>query len=145
MKAVMIKVLMCVALVGSAAWMTGCLAAAAAAGTGLGVAYAQGDLEGTVDADRDAALLASEGALQDLGYQDVSVTTDGPTAKVFAQAGEDDIKVNIREIGPEKSKVSVRVGAFGDEEISRAVYDQIRANLGLPREAEAFRGAESGA
>ena len=116
---------------------SGC--AVTAASTGLGVAYAKGNLESLVPAPSDEVLTATEAALDQLGIFRVATDFEGASAKVLGRTPEGK-KVQVRIIpkGKNASKVAVRVGTFGNQrlrnEIFAGVYDQLAPSDGLAAE-----------
>ena len=109
---------------------SGCVAVlAGAAGAGT-VAWVEGRLDATLDANFGRAERAADRAITQLQFAKVSEDKDALTAKLIARTAEDkrvEIKV-IRE-GDTASKVQIRVGLFGDKAQSLAILDKIKANL----------------
>src|SRR5689334_19291808 len=68
---------------------TGCLIAAAAAGTGATVAYVRGDLEATLDADPRQVAEASERALKNMDVAVLSKETSSLDSKITARTARD--------------------------------------------------------
>jgi hypothetical protein len=110
--------------------LQGCLAVAAAAGAGAGVAYAKGDLEATLDGTPPEIVSAAEAALEDM---EIAVTAARSTAldgEVRGETARDkDVSISVAKRSDATSRLSIRVGTFGDESMSRAIYDRIRARL----------------
>jgi hypothetical protein len=107
----------------------GCWFLVGAAGAGAGVAYAKGDLEGIVDADVESVAAATGRALEELDLTVVSTKSSKIDGEVVARtAGDEKITVRLSEEGEQRTKVRIRIGVFGDETLSRRIYDTIRAH-----------------
>lgn len=110
--------------------LSGCvavLAGGAAAGT---VAYVRGDLQAVLDANLDRTGTAVQRAARDLDLIAVSDAKDQTSAKyIFRTATDRKIEVNLKHSSKRTTNISIRVGIFGDETLSRQFYDRIRARL----------------
>ena len=111
---------------------TGCavfLVGAAGAGA-AGIAYVTGDLETHVGEDPRAVARASEAALKGLDIHVISTKASALDSLVVGRT-DTDAKVTVTgkltESG--QTKVSIRVGVFGDEAMSRRILAQIRTHL----------------
>jgi len=120
-------------LIGLALTQSGCLIAAAAAGTGAGVAYVKGKSVDLLDATPHAIADATEAAFKDLDiavisreYTDVDATIIGRTAR------DTRVQVTAKAETDKTSKVFIRAGVFGDDPLQARVLERIRANLGMP-------------
>lgn len=114
----------------SCLFQSGCLIAAAAAGTGATVAYVRGDLSETVVADPQRVALATEQAAKNMELVVVSKQSSKVDAKVVTRTARDVRMVVVaKSEGEQTSRVFVRVGTFGDDSLQRRMMDQIRANL----------------
>lgn len=110
--------------------MTGCLAVAAAGAAGTGVAYARGDLEVTVDATPQQVVAAADRAFAELNLAPVSSAASSLDGTAIARTADDEkITVKVKTLTKETSKLSVRVGTFGDDAVAERVIESIRANL----------------
>jgi hypothetical protein len=108
----------------------GCLAVAAAGAAGAGVAYMMGDLKATVDASPTQVVRAAEGALDEMGITVVSSSGDDLEGTVTARTARDRrVRIDVKRETPTTSGVSIRIGTFGDEALSREIYDQLRQRL----------------
>ncbi len=111
------------------ATQTGCIVAAAA-GAGAGVAYVRGDTETTVPGQPKAVAAASERAAREMNLTVTSANSSGLDARVVARTASDaPVVVAIKAQGPEASRVSIRVGRFGDDVMQNTLLAKIRANL----------------
>jgi hypothetical protein len=115
----------------AAAFSAGCVAVAAGAGAGAGVvAYVRGELEVTVDHPFAAVVRASDKAVQQLEFAKVNESKDALLAIITVRnAADKKIKIQLDSVAPNLTKIQIRVGFFGDEALSNAVLDKIRANL----------------
>ncbi|MGE5608167.1 MAG: DUF3568 family protein [Bacillota bacterium] len=112
---------------------SGCLIAAAAAGTGATVAYVKGDLDANVDASPQRTVEATNAAVKDLGFVLVSSNGSAADGEVIARTATDKrVKVTMKRLSEKSSKVTIRVGTWGDEAISVQVLEKIKAHLQTP-------------
>lgn len=112
--------------------LTGCgaLFLGAAAGGVAGALYYKGELEADVEATPQAVIAATEKAFRDLIWAKETATataTDGLATARTATGKE--VKVTVVTKTPEVSTLGIRVGTFGDENLSRLLYDRILAFL----------------
>ena len=111
------------------AFSAGCLAVAAGAGAGA-VAYVRGDLNTTVEASLDRTHRAVSRAVQQLEFARVSESKDALLSITVARnAADKKIEIRAERMGGTLTKVKIRVGVFGDEALSQAILDKIKANL----------------
>lgn len=118
------------ALIALGCLQSGCLlVAAGAAGAGT-VAYIRGELEANVDGRFDAVASAANEAIGDLKFAKINDSKDALTAIVVARTADDKrIEIKVTKVTDAVSKVTIRVGIFGDETISRTILDRIKSNL----------------
>src|SRR4051794_1066373 len=112
---------------------SGCLLAAAAAGTGAGVAYVKGKTEATVDADPIQVADATEQAMRDLNITVISRQATKVDANIEGRTASD-TKLNVpaKSETERTSRVFIRAGVFGDDPLQERLLSRIRDNLGLP-------------
>ena len=110
--------------------LSGCVAVlAGAAGAGT-VAWVQGRLDATLDANFDQAEKAANRAVTQLQFVKVNEKKDALTATLIARTAEDKkIEIKVVRAGDTTSRVQISVGVFGDEGQSLAILDKIKANL----------------
>ena len=119
---------------------SGCLIAAAGAAAG-GVAYVKGDMDAIVDGNVEQTFAATKAAFEELKMPLLSSWASGQEAKVEARHGTDNkVTVNIVGQTEKASKVSIRVGTFGDEALSQNILEKIKANLA--KGTKVARGSE---
>ena len=119
-----------VALAG-ALLLTGCAALVAGSAAGVGtVAYIKGELKDRLDASPDETRAAIERAAKELRLKELKADADGLSGDYILETGRDD-KINVRyeKLGDRSTQISIRVGLFGDENLSRALLDEIKQGL----------------
>ncbi|APR85902.1 Hypothetical protein A7982_11251 [Minicystis rosea] len=117
-----------------AALASGCVAATAAGVGALAAAgtyaYEQGELRTTIDAPLDDAERATRAALEELALPIKDEASDAFNAHVTAkQVAGGDVKIDLARESDNTTRVSVRVGTFGDERQSRLILQRIRDAL----------------
>ena len=117
----------------AASFLAGCPAAFVAGGVAAGaggVAYAMGELKILIDRDVHAIYEASRAALAKLEIKVVEGEKDALSALIIGRgAGDKKITLKIKRAEGHLSELSIRVGTFGDEAMSQAIYDEIRKHL----------------
>ena len=126
------KLIFC-ALVSMGLMLQGCMLLAlgtgAAAGAGA-VAYIKGELRVTYTAPLDRTWEATLGALDDLGYGILTSQKGESGGEIEAKkVGQDKVTVGLLISGPGTTLVTIRVGIFGDEEVSRTIQGKITSRL----------------
>lgn len=124
--------LLLVLLVGgpALALTTGCLAVAAGAGAAGAVAYVRGELTTTLEASLDHTVKATNDAVQQLQFAKISESKDALQAYITVRnAADKKIKFSIERTSDKLTKLTIRVGVFGDEAQSMTILDKIKANL----------------
>jgi len=117
-------------LCGTAVFIQGCVAVAAA-GLGAGtVAYVKGDLKALEAANLDKVYKATEKALDELEFSVTKKTKDVLSAVIVARdAANKKITIKLSAVEEDATKISIRVGTFGNETKSRMIYEQIKKYL----------------
>jgi len=109
--------------------LTGCLAVAAGAGAGV-VAYVRGDLETTVTNDYNAVVDATRGAIKNLEFAPVSDHKDAFRAELISRTALDKkVEISLTNAGKNLTHIKIRVGVFGDEQMSISILEKIRNGL----------------
>lgn len=115
--------------------LTGCtlalVGAGAAAGAGA-VAYSTGELRGNLDASLDRTWSATQRAVGQFEFKVDSTQTakDALSARMKATtANRKDIAIRLTQVSEKVTEVRIRVDTFGDEALSRSVFEKIRSNL----------------
>jgi len=123
------KLLLVVLLGGVCVVVSGCVAAAIGAGAGT-VAYIRGDLELTESAELDAVYKAAVNATEELELNLTSKTKDALSATIVSRDAQDKkVTIKLKAITEDSTKISIRIGLFGDEIKSKLIYDKIKDNL----------------
>jgi len=100
---------------------------AGAAGT---VAYIKGDLQTVESADIDAVYKAVLKAVDELELSITQKMKDAMTAKVVARDSQyKKITIKLGATAEGATKLSIRVGLFGNKRKSRLIYEQIKEYL----------------
>ena len=109
---------------------SGCAAVVVAGAATAGVLYYQGALKVTAQAEPPAVSEATVKAFQELSIPLVSNETTALDAYIVGRnADGNDVKVSIEREGENTSSVSIRIGTFGDEDDSTAIWERIQAKL----------------
>ncbi len=123
------KVLAVAVALSVAGFSSGCVAVVAA-GAGAGaVAYVRGQLETTQTRDFERTVRGTQRAIEQLGFAKVSDKKDALLATFVARnAADKKIDIRLENLGKDLTKIRIRIGIFGDEELSRRILDKIREN-----------------
>ena len=126
----MVRRLFCAVLLLS---LTFCLSGCAVALVGAGAAgygYIRGDLEAVVNYDINATYNACLKALDDLELPIISQQKTLLDGKIVSRNSADKkVQINLKRTASRQTKLFIRIGTFGDEVQSQAIYDRIRENL----------------
>jgi len=116
------------AALAAAAVLSGCLAAGA--GAGAAVAYVKGQLETSLATDYAKVVKAAQQAITQLEFAKISEKKDGLKAEFVARTALDKkVEINLTKTGDKLTKVEIKVGLFGDQDLSQAILGKIKANL----------------
>ena len=100
-------------------------------GAGIaGTAYVEGKLTSTLDAKPEQIKPAAEAAFKELGIKLVSSTSNSLSAKIAGTSTEGStvtVTADLEKNG--QSKLGVRVGAFGNQDLSEKIYSAIDKRL----------------
>ncbi|MFP4541510.1 MAG: DUF3568 family protein [Opitutales bacterium] len=110
--------------------LPGCVALIAGGSAVGGTLYATGDLKSTIDETprrtRDAIVEAAD----TLELVRISGESDALTGRYVFRTGDDRrITIRYQSIGERLTEVSIRVGTFGDEDLSLQILRAIRSEL----------------
>jgi len=101
---------------------------AGAAGAGAG-AYEMTDFEATVDASPSQLVQATESTFEQMNLSHILVRRTSTEGEVTARTASDR-KVTLRfEQETGLTRVWIRVGALGDETMSRDIFEKVRAQI----------------
>ncbi len=123
------EVLLAALLVGMVALVQSCIVAAVGAGAGT-AAYVMGKFKAYETEDLSRVYAATEKAMGQLELNVTRKTKDAMSATIVARDSADKkITIKLSATPDETTKVSIRVGTFGNETKSRLIYEQIKKNL----------------
>ena len=112
----------------------GCTVALVALGVGAGAGtamYVAGDLEAAASEDIETVYGATIEALEQLEVKVSSKVRDALSAQIVARdASDKKVTIKLTSTAEGLTKLSIRIGTFGNETKSRLIYEQIRKNLG---------------
>ncbi len=115
-------------LAAAALALDGC-AASVAKERKASAAYNHGDLEGVLPADYDRVVDAARNAIADLDLRQISETRNAMNAAFIARSKTDKkIDISLTNAG-DATNIKIRVGVFGDEQLSMSILDKMKARL----------------
>ncbi len=127
------KVLVIISLSTLTMLLSGCAVALVGAGIAAGAAgtrYVAGDLEVTMEERIDAVYRASLESLDQLGLPIISQEKNALEAKIVSRTVSDKkVEIVLKRTETDMTRVSIRIGTFGDKTQSRAIHHRIRENL----------------
>lgn len=111
-------------------WLTGCVVVAAGAVGAGAVAYVRGELESSVEADLDTTYAAAQRALDKLEFARIEQRKSGVDAQLIHRTALDKrVEIKLKKITERLTKIEIRIGIVGDQELSLTLLDKIRAEL----------------
>jgi hypothetical protein len=110
---------------------SGCFLFVVGAGAGAGtVAFIDGKLKSSVDANFERTAQAANAAIPQMSFVKISEEKDALNDKIIARdAGDKRIEIDLENDGDKLTKVEIRFGVFGDQALSQAILDKIKADL----------------
>lgn len=103
--------------------------AAGAAGAGT-VAYIRGELDTSLNGTVDSVGVATTKALEELRFAKIHENKSAVDAEIRARTGQDKkIDIRLNRTSDTLTRVRIRVGTFGDEDLSRLLLEKIKAKL----------------
>jgi hypothetical protein len=109
---------------------SGCAAVVVGAGVGTGVAWYKGKLEETVSASVPQVHRAVKAGLRDLNITITEDRHDTLTAEVRGELADGkNVSIDAKSIGTSTTKLTIRVGTFGDKDFSLRIRDAIKNHL----------------
>ena len=110
--------------------LSGCgviLLSGAAAGT---VGYVSGELTATLDSTYEQVVVATDRAITENSIQEIARTEErSQISYVLKTAQGDKVQITIADAAGERASISIRVGVFGDEPLSRQILHEIESRL----------------
>ncbi len=111
----------------------GCVAAAVGGGVAAGagtVAYITGELKATEGYSVPVVWKATEKAVNELQLAVIDKYSDVVAGRLEAfTADNKKVRINLKRIGDNITEVTIRIGTFGDEELSRFILSKIERHL----------------
>lgn len=116
---------------GTLALFSGCAALVVGAAAGAGTyVYVQGELKSTESATLDRAWSATQGAVKELQFTTTTQQKDALKGRLIARTAMDKkVEINLTKVSDTVTEIRIRVGTFGDEDLSRIVMDKIKGRL----------------
>jgi Protein of unknown function (DUF3568) len=103
--------------------------AAGAAGAGA-VAYIDGQLTVTLNSDYATAGRAANEAVDQLKLVKINEVKDAFSDHILARMADDrKVTIVVTKVGASESKVEIRVGTFGDKDVSLTILGKIKSDL----------------
>jgi hypothetical protein len=110
--------------------LNGCVVVAAGAVGAGAVAYVRGELESSLEADLDAAYAGAQRALAKLEFAKIEESRSGVDARLVHRTALDKrVEIKLKKVTDRLTKIEIRVGVVGDQELSLTLLDKIRAEL----------------
>jgi len=110
--------------------LPGCLVLAVGAAGAGGAFYVTGDLEATIEATPKQIIAAAEKAFREMDFATISASAGEVDGKAIARTSTDKkVTVTTKFKSEKTSKLSIRIGIFGDETLSRTIFEKIKKNL----------------
>ena len=107
----------------------GCAMVAGDNGT-PGVTYGEISLAASLDGGLDQAARATDTALQQLTFAGVSEHRDSLNDTIVARTAANKlVEIQLTSVSETLTKVTIQVGAFGDEALSRSILAKIKEGL----------------
>lgn len=124
------RILLVIALLAAAVFSQGCVVVAAGAAAAGTVAYVQGDLESTEPKNIEVAYSAALLAMEQLELSVISKAKDSLSGEIIARDAQDKkISIRMTASSTQTTKLSIRVGTFGNETKSQQIYQKIYNNM----------------
>jgi hypothetical protein len=109
--------------------LSGCIMTAAGAGVST-VTYARGELEANLDSEYSKVVEAAHTAVADLEFTRISENKDALKAVLISRTTMDKkIEITLANSGKKLTNIKIRVGVFGDQELSMAILEKVKSRL----------------
>ena len=112
-------------------FLSGCAAVVIGGAAGVGTyAYIRGELKTAENATLDRAWSASQAAMEDLQFKITTRQKDAIEGLLIARTAADKkIEINLKKLSDSTTEIRIRVGTFGDEDLSRLIIQKIEKRL----------------
>jgi len=121
--------------------LTGCTAALVGAGAGAGVgtySYLKGELEVTYPVAYQRVAAATEGAVRDLGFTLEKEEKDAIRCRIDAKMADGTgVKLKVDNVSPKITRLRIKVGWFGNKEVSLQIMRAVEKRMGVAPAKEA--------
>jgi hypothetical protein len=95
-----------------------------------GTVYSFGQFDGTLSANPQQVVEATESVLKEQQLHILSSDATGLDGKIVARSALDkEIRVTVKRQGEKMSIVSIHFGSYGDSAMSRDLYEKIKSKL----------------
>jgi len=129
------KVILALIVASFSVLFVGCPAAWIVGGAAVGIgtySYLNGELESKYPAGFDKSWQGAVTAMEQLQFTKESSNRDGLAGKLEARRGDGTpITISFELVSDKVTSIKVRVGMFGDKDISERIHERIKANIGL--------------
>ena len=126
----LLRVIAAVLAMAALPWFTGCVVVAAGAVGAGAVAYVRGELESSLEADLGTAYAAAQRALAKLEFARIEERQSGLDARLVHRTALDKrVEIRLKKVTDRLTKIEIRVGVVGDQELSLTLLDKIQAEL----------------
>jgi hypothetical protein len=106
-----------------------CVVAAAGAGA-AGAAYVMGSLDASLPANPERIVAASKDVLNDSDIHVLESDATSVDGSVVGRTALDRrIEITVKRVDDKQSRISIRVGTFGDRGVSQDLLDRIKARV----------------
>jgi len=115
----------------TAVFLSGCAAVVIGGAAGVGTyAYIKGELKVTENASLDRCWSASQAAMKELQFPVTTHLKDALRGQLVARTALDKkVEINLVKVSENMTEIRVRVGTFGDEDMSRIIVQKIESRL----------------
>ena len=124
------SIILCLGLAVGAIPFTGCVVVVAGAAGAGAVAYVRGEMQVHLEHDLSAVFKASQQALAKLEFAKINDHKSGVDAQLVARTALDKrVEIKLTRVTDTLTKVQIRVGLVGDQDLSQAILEKIKAGL----------------
>ena len=114
---------------GGAAGLSACISTSSGA-IPTGTSYSFGHLDGVLNGTPQTVVKAAQDVLEEQEMREITPSATGLDGKVTAKTALDTyISMTVNRRDESTSKISIKVGTFGDHKISADLYEKIKAKL----------------
>lgn len=119
---------LCLSIVGLSA-LSSCIVTSSS-GNPTGTSYTFGYLDGVVNGTPQNVVKAATSVLEEQEMQEISQAATGLDGKVTAKTAlGTNIGITVNKKDDTTCKISIKVGSFGDHQISVDLYEKVKAKL----------------